>query len=142
MESYSNLTYRLVREHTVKVFPENSIIVSSILHTASRQAWSRVCYLELRRLRFDLINYYKVLNGLSPFDPLYHFLIHLTISSSRSSVPYLLKPSRCNSKLFSFFYRHVDVSNSFPGSELFQNCIITAIVQIIYQKGQSPLFKG
>lgn len=71
--------------------------------------------LELRRLRFDLINYFKVLNNLSPIAPCDHFLIHHPIPSSRSSMPYLQKPLRSNSKLSSsFFYRQVDAWNYLP----------------------------
>ena len=40
-------------------------------------------------LRFDIINYFKILNGLSPINLFNHFLIHHPIFSSRSSVPHL-----------------------------------------------------
>ena len=71
--------------------------------------------LELRRLRFDLINYLKVLNNMSPIVSTDHFLIHQPIPSSRSSMPLLQKPLRCISKLSSsFFYRHVDAWNNLP----------------------------
>ena len=71
--------------------------------------------LELRRLRFDLINYFKVLNDMSPIVSTDHFLIHRPITSSRSSMPLLQKPLRCNSKLSSsFFFRQVDAWNSLP----------------------------
>ena len=68
-------------------------------------------------LRFDIISYYKILNGLSPINSFNHFLIHYSISSSYSSVPHLQKPSRCKIQLFtSFFFRHVDVWNLLPFS--------------------------
>ena len=73
--------------------------------------------LELRRLRFDLINYYKVLNDMSPIVSSDHFLIHNPIPSSRSSMPHLQKPHICSSKLSSsFFFRQVDAWNCLPGA--------------------------
>ena len=45
--------------------------------------------LELRRLRVDIINYFKLRNGLSPINLFNHFLIHHPIFSSRSSLPHL-----------------------------------------------------
>ena len=69
--------------------------------------------LELRRLRFDLINYYKILNGFSPIQPDDHFLIYHPPSSSRSAMPYLQQPTRASSKLASsFFFRNIHVWNS------------------------------
>ena len=69
--------------------------------------------LEIRRLHFDLINYYKVLNDLSPIVSSDHFLIHHPIPSSRSSIPLL--QLRCNhAPSSSFFYRQVDAWNYLP----------------------------
>jgi hypothetical protein len=45
--------------------------------------------LELRRLRFDLIYFFKVFNHLTPFNPSDAFLIYTPIASSRSNSPYL-----------------------------------------------------
>ena len=68
--------------------------------------------LELRRMYFDLINYYKILNNLSPLNPSNHFLIYVPIASSRSTIPYLQKPQHGSNKLLSSFtYRSVDVWN-------------------------------
>ena len=71
--------------------------------------------LEIRRLHFDLINYYKILNDMSPIVSSDHFLIHHPILSSRSSMPLLQKPLRCNHALSSsFFFRQVDAWNYLP----------------------------
>src|SRR5664279_4748242 len=71
--------------------------------------------LELRRLYFDLINYYKILNGLSSLKPNSYFLIYTPITSTRSITSSLQKPLRASSKLSSsFFYRSVDAWNQLP----------------------------
>ena len=71
--------------------------------------------LELRRLRFDLIYYFKVFNNLTPFDPSNVFLIYTPIASSRSKSPYLQKPPKASNKmLHTLFYRQVDAWNLLP----------------------------
>jgi hypothetical protein len=71
--------------------------------------------LELRRLRFDLIYYFKVFNHLTPFDPDDVFLIYTPIDSSRSSSSYLQKPPKASNKLLhTLFYRQVEAWNSLP----------------------------
>jgi hypothetical protein len=68
--------------------------------------------LELRRLHSDLINYYKILNGMSPLNPNDYFLIYSPITSTRSTTPSLLKPLRASCNLSAFFsYRSVDAWN-------------------------------
>lgn len=71
--------------------------------------------LELRRLRYDLIMYYKILNNLTPIDPNKYFEIYHSLPSSRSAATYLTKPAKaCNKLLSSFFYRNVSVWNKLP----------------------------
>ena len=73
--------------------------------------------LELRRLHLDLINYYKILNGLSPLNATEYFLIYSPITSTRSNIPSLLKPLHSSRKLSaSFFYRSVDAWNHLPSN--------------------------
>jgi hypothetical protein len=71
--------------------------------------------LELRRLKFDLTNYYKFI--VQPFYPELkkRFLFYEPPSSSRSGIPYLQKPIKRSSVLdSSFFYRAVNAWNSLP----------------------------
>ena len=71
--------------------------------------------LEARRLRFDLIYYFKILHNLTPFNPDDVFIIHTPIASSRSTIPHLQKPTNASNKLLhDFFYRHVDIWNALP----------------------------
>ena len=73
--------------------------------------------LELRRLKFDLTNYYKiiVLNHSPSLKD--HFIFHNPPSSARSKLPRLVKPLHCSSQLSSsFFYRHTEAWNSLPES--------------------------
>ena len=71
--------------------------------------------LELRRLHFDLINYFKILTSLSPLEKEKYFTIYNPPASSRSVMPYLQKPAKaCEKLLFSFFFRSVDAWNFLP----------------------------
>jgi len=73
--------------------------------------------LELRRLYFDLIQYYKILNNLTSLQPDLYFKFHYPPMSSRNPAPRLEKPSKSNNLLHSsFFYRHLDCWNSLPTS--------------------------
>lgn len=74
--------------------------------------------LELRRLRFDLIQYYKIFNNLTCLNHTDFFRYYQPSSSSRKSSPSLIKPLNSpNYLLTSFFYRTIDCWNSLP-SEL------------------------
>ena len=70
--------------------------------------------LELRRLRCDLNEYYKILNNLSPIPWSQYFTFYQPISSTRSG-PRLQKPVKGSAKFFnSFFNRSIDCWNSLP----------------------------
>lgn len=71
--------------------------------------------LELRRLRFDLINYYKILHNQSPIDAFEHFNYYYPVASSRTGGPKLLKAAKgTNTVMHSFFNRAIDCWNSLP----------------------------
>jgi hypothetical protein len=89
----------------------------SNLPYSSRITSLKLQTLELRRLHFDLTNYFKILNGMSSLNPSDYFLIYNPIISTRSAVPSLLKPLHASSKLSSFFsYRSVEAWNHLPTS--------------------------
>ena len=71
--------------------------------------------LETRRLRFDLIYYFKVFNHLTPFEPDEVFITYTPIRSTRSDSSHLVKPIKAsNTLLHTLFYRHVEAWNSLP----------------------------
>jgi hypothetical protein len=72
--------------------------------------------LELRRLRFDLIQYYKIINNLTPFLPTDFFTFYDPRSSSRLSTPYLLPNKAAVTQQISslFMYRTINCFNSLP----------------------------
>lgn len=71
--------------------------------------------LELRRLKFDLIQYYKILHNLTCIEPSAYFHLHYPPSSSRNPAPFLRKSSNFNQCLQStFFFRQLDCWNSLP----------------------------
>ena len=80
--------------------------------------------LELRRLKIDLVNYYKFL--VLPFNPELknRFTFYNPPSSSRSGMPYLQKPIK-SSVIFdtSFFYRSVNIWNSLPVDLRYSNSL-------------------
>jgi hypothetical protein len=84
----------------------------SYLTHAERLAVLNLETLELRRLRFDLIFYYKVFNHLTPFDPDLVFTIYSQPNCLRSNEPFILKPVTVPNKVLSTtFYRAVDAWN-------------------------------
>jgi len=61
--------------------------------------------LEVRRLRHDLVQCYKILNNLTPLNPADHFILHFPLTSARDLLPIIVTNqvlSGC------FFYRHID----------------------------------
>ena len=110
-----NLVYLIDLIESVQRKFSKRIPSLSILPYSSRLNRLNLQPLELRRLHLDLINYYKILNGLSPLHPNDYFLIYSPITSTRSTTPSLLKPLRASSNLSSFFsYRSVDAWNYLP----------------------------
>jgi hypothetical protein len=82
--------------------------------------------LELRRLRFDLIQYYKILNNLTPLNHAKYFTYHQPSSFSRKPSPFLIKPINSpNYLLTSFFNRSVDCWNSLPQTLKETNSLVT-----------------
>ena len=87
----------------------------SSLTYAERLAVLNLETLELRRLRSDLIVYYKVFNHLTPFDPDLVFKIYSPPNCLRSNEPFILKSITVPNKLLStIFYRAVDAWNYLP----------------------------
>ena len=71
--------------------------------------------LELRRLHYDLVFYFNILNNQSSIDKDEFFTFHFPLASSRHSTPFIQKPKSATSHLLSSFrYRSVDCWNSLP----------------------------
>jgi hypothetical protein len=95
-------------------FSERVLWLSSLPYS-ERLALIDLEPLELRRLQFDLIYYFKVFNHLTPFDPGDAFLIYTPLETSLSSSPFLQKyPKASNKLLLTLFYRHIEAWNLLP----------------------------
>ena len=71
--------------------------------------------LELRRLRFDLFYYYKIIHGLTPHTSDDFFSFHQPPSSLRDSSPLMIVPANANRFLSSSFrYRAASCWNYLP----------------------------
>jgi hypothetical protein len=80
----------------------------SKLTYAERLAYLNLDTLELRRLRFDLIFYYKVFNHLTSFDPQTVFGIYHPPACLRSNTSFIKKPAHMSNKtLATLFYRGI-----------------------------------
>jgi hypothetical protein len=91
--------------------------ISSISHLSYLERLSVLDLqpLELRRLHFDLIQYYKILNNLTALLPDSYFHFNYPPFSARKPFPYLSKPPNFNNCLLSsFFHRNIDCWNSLP----------------------------
>jgi hypothetical protein len=76
----------------------------SPLSCFQRLAFLNFVTLKLRRLKFDLIYYYRLMHNLTPLMPNNVNSTHTPIESSRSNSPYLRKlPKASNALLSSFF---------------------------------------
>ena len=92
-----------------------SIPALSDLPYLSRLVVLKLEPLELRRLHFDLVYYYKILNNMTPIDPNKHFMVYNSLLSSRSAPSCLHRPVHGTEKtLSSFFYRNTAIWNSLP----------------------------
>ena len=72
----SNMKYLIDLIECVQRNFSKRIPYLSVLTYAERLAMLNLETLELRRLHFDLIFYYKVFNHLTPFDPETVFTMH------------------------------------------------------------------
>lgn len=94
----------------------------SVLHLES---------LEIRRLRFDLIYYYKMFNNLTSHNADDYFIHYYPPVSSRSASSYLIRPRKCCEKLLSYLsFRSIDAWNDLPPeikSATSLSCFKTAI---------------
>ena len=71
--------------------------------------------LELRRLHFDLIYYFKILHNLTPHDPSDFFMFHSPPTSARNSSTILVRPTKGTTLYFSSFsYRSINSYNLLP----------------------------
>jgi hypothetical protein len=99
-----------VQRHFTKRIPS-----LSNCNYAERLARLSLDTLELRRLRFDLIFYYKVFNNLTPFDPQILFYEYHPPMSLRFNSPFIQKPAHMsNIALNTLFYRCIDAWNFLP----------------------------
>lgn len=72
--------------------------------------------LELRRLKFDLLEYFRIINGFSPISTDV-FTIYNQRPSSRLPPPILTKPRKATENILStFYYRAIDCWNCLPES--------------------------
>jgi hypothetical protein len=103
-----------VLESVQRSFSKRLPSLSSLTY-AERLAVLNLETLELRRLRFDLIFYYKVFNHLTPFDPDLVFTIYSPPNCLRSNEPFILKPITVPNRFLSTtFCRAVDAWNYLP----------------------------
>jgi hypothetical protein len=101
-------------ESVQRSFSKRLPSLSSLTYT-ERLVVLNVETLELRRLRFDLIFYYKVFCHLTPFDPDFVFIIYSPPNCLRSNEPFILKPITVPNKFLSTtFYRAIDAWNYLP----------------------------
>ena len=115
------ITYiRPILEYNSPIWNPSEIYLIDLIENIQREfsrripALSDFCYrdrliklklypLELRRLRFDLCLYYKILHNLTPLNPSDYFMIYHSLPSSRSAPTYLTKPTKASNRLLSSF---------------------------------------
>ena len=87
----------------------------AVIKSARRATWEGLSYperlsilelepLELRRLRFDLIQYYKTMNNLTSINQAEYFMHHQSQYSSRKRLSSLIKPVNSPNYLLNSFF--------------------------------------
>jgi len=130
LESYSQISTVDELENVQRQFTK---CITSISHLIYHERLSIIDLesLELRRLRFDFIQYYKILNNLTPLKYAKYFTYHQPSSSSRKPSTFLIKPINSpNCLLSSFFNRSVDCWNSLPQTLKEVNSLDTFMVDL------------
>ena len=108
-KEYINLIEKVQRRFTKRIPSLRD------LSYAERLAIINLEPLELRRLKTDLTEYYKIFNNLDAIEGADHFNFYEPLASTRSSSPKLIKPAKGNNTvMFSFFNRAIDCWNSLP----------------------------
>jgi ribonuclease P/MRP protein subunit RPP40 len=106
-KKYIDLIERVQRKFTKRIPCLQSMSYLERLNCINLQS------LELRRLHFDLIYYYKIIHGLTPIDPEVFFTFHAPPVSLRRSTPFIQKPLNGSVLLLSTFaYRSVTCWNN------------------------------
>ena len=101
-------------ESVQRQFTKRIVSISNLSYLERLQILGLVP-LELRRLHFDLIQYYKIFNNMTSLNQSDYFTHHHPSSFSRKQESFLIKPfNKPNYLLTSFFYRSVDCWNSLP----------------------------
>jgi hypothetical protein len=118
---YNSLVWNLTYIHLIDLIENvqrnftKRIPSLSSLQYSERLAIHDLNLLELRRLRFDLVYYYKVLNDLTHFNPSQVFIVCSPSERLQSALRYLQKAVKASkSFLLSLFYQSVDAWNALP----------------------------
>jgi hypothetical protein len=103
-----------ILESVQRSFTQRIPSISKLTY-AERLAHLSLDTLELRRLRFDLIFYYKVFNHLTSFDPQTVFGIYHPPACLRYNTSFIQKPAHMSNKnLATLFYTGIDTWNYLP----------------------------
>jgi hypothetical protein len=112
--SPSQVTYIDLVERVQRRFTKRIPCLQSMTYK-ERLAAINLPSLELRRLHFDLCNYYKILNHLTPLTPESMYSYHVPPDSLRNATPFIQKPRNASSILLSsYIYRSIDCWNFLP----------------------------
>jgi len=123
-----NLTHKYLVDKLENVQRKYTKRITSMSHLTYHERLSILDLeaLELRRLRFDLIPYYKIFNNSTPLNYVKYFTYYQPSSSSRKPSPFLIKTiNSTNYLLSSFFNRSVDCWNSLPQTLEEVNSLVT-----------------
>ena len=108
-------TYKRIYVHCWNIIPIFGVRRRLILLTwlkMSSVAWrsvlrhyrnylQRLTVFDLRSLRYDMIQYYKILNNLTSLNPADHFKLHFSFASARDPSTTIVRPIRLTDKVLS-----------------------------------------
>ena len=136
LKKYIDLLENVQRKFTKRI---PSIQSTSYLE---RLEFLKLESLELRRLHFDLIYYYKILHNLTPHDPNVFFTFHNPPASVRCASPILVRPTKGSTLYFSSFsYRSINAYNFLP-NELKEINSLPAFIKRLKQIDLTSFLNG